>query len=117
MCIRDSPARNDSMLVGNSCRSTWPDLLACGVKVFEYPLGLLHPQSLTIDGDIALVGSANMDRRSLELNYENNLVVTDPTVVQTIRQRQLGYLSVSNAVEMCIRDRSWAGWSSCCTWW
>ncbi|MBE2211327.1 MAG: cardiolipin synthase, partial [Xanthomonadaceae bacterium] len=92
------PARNDSMLVGNSCRSTWPDLLACGVKVFEYPLGLLHTKSLTIDGDIALVGSANMDRRSLELNYENNLVVTDPTVVQTIRQRQLGYLSVSNAV-------------------
>ena len=94
------PAHNDSMLVGNSCRSTWPALLSCGVNVFEYPLGLLHTKSLTVDGQIALVGSANMDRRSLELNYENNIVIADPAVVQTIRARQLGYLSVSNAVSI-----------------
>ncbi len=92
------PARNDSMLVGNSCRSTWPDLLACGVTVLEYPLGLLHTKSMTIDGEIALVGSANMDRRSLELNYENNLIVADREVTQAIRQRQLGYVSVSRPV-------------------
>ena len=93
------PARNDSMLVGNTCRSHWSDLLACGVTVLEYPLGLLHTKSMTIDGEIALVGSANMDRRSLELNYENNLLIADPATVQTIRNRQLGYMSVSHKVE------------------
>ena len=93
------PARNDSMLVGNSCRSNWPDLLACGVEVLEYPLGLLHTKSMTVDGEIALVGSANMDRRSLELNYENNLLIADPATVHTIRARQLGYISVSHAVK------------------
>lgn len=93
------PARNDSMLVGNSCRSTWPDLLACGVTVLEYPLGLLHTKSMTVDGEIALVGSANMDRRSLELNYENNLLITDRAVTQMIRERQLGYASVSHPVD------------------
>jgi len=94
------PARNDSILVGNSCRSTWPALLDAGVTVLEYPLGLLHTKSMTIDGEFALVGSANMDRRSLELNYENNLLIADRTVVESVRARQLGYMSVSHAVDI-----------------
>jgi len=93
------PARNDSPLVAAASRSTYPDLLACGVRLFEYPLGLLHTKAVTIDARIALVGSANMDRRSLELNFENNLLVLDPGLTATIRQRQLGYLSQSAAVE------------------
>ena len=72
------PARNDSPLVAAASRSAYPDLLACGVRLFEYPLGLLHTKSITLDARIALVGSANMDRRSLELNFENNLLVLDP---------------------------------------
>jgi cardiolipin synthase A/B len=93
------PARNDSPLVRAASRSVYPDLLACGVRLFEYPLGLLHTKSITVDGRITLVGSANMDRRSLELNFENNLLVLDPGLTATIRQRQLGYLSQSAAVE------------------
>jgi cardiolipin synthase A/B len=93
------PARNDSALVAAASRSAYSDLLASGVRLFEYPLGLLHTKTITIDGRIALVGSANMDRRSLELNFENNLVVFDPGLTATIRQRQLGYLSQSTAVE------------------
>lgn len=93
------PARNDSPLVAAASRSAYPDLLACGVRLFEYPLGLLHTKSITLDARIALVGSANMDRRSLELNFENNLLVLDPGFTATIRRRQLGYLAQSTAVE------------------
>ena len=93
------PARNDSPLVAAACRSTYPDLIACGVRLFEYPLGLLHTKSITLDGRIAVVGSANMDRRSLELNFENNLLVLDPNLTATIRGRQLGYLAQSTTVE------------------
>ena len=93
------PARNDSPLVSAASRSAYPDLLACGVRLFEYPLGLLHTKSITLDARIALVGSANMDRRSLELNFENNLLVLDPGVTATIRDRQLGYLSQSTIVK------------------
>src|SRR6201996_270615 len=93
------PARNDSPLVAAASRSAYPDLLACGVRLFEYPLGLLHTKSITVDARITLVDSANMDRRSLELNFENNLLVLDPGLTATIRQRQLGYLSQSTIVK------------------
>jgi cardiolipin synthase len=93
------PARIDSPLVAAACRSAYPDLLRCGVRLFEYPLGLLHTKSITVDARITLVGSANMDRRSLELNFENNLLVFDPGVTATIRDRQLGYLSQSTIVK------------------
>jgi cardiolipin synthase len=93
------PARNDSSLVAAACRSTFVDLLRCGVRLFEYPLGLLHTKTLTIDARIALVGSANMDRRSLELNFENNLLVLDPGVTAMVRDRQVGYLSQATAVK------------------
>lgn len=100
------PARNDSRLVGNACRSAYGPLIEAGVAVHEYPLGLLHAKSLTIDGEIALVGSANMDRRSLELNYENNLLVADAAVASAVRRRQLGYLAVSRPVSAAT-VRAW----------
>lgn len=92
------PARNNSWLVACACRSTYRDLLRSGVAIHEYPLGLLHAKSLTADGQFALVGSANMDRRSLQLNFENNLLIIDPGTTASIRKRQLGYLSASAAV-------------------
>ena len=66
----------------------------------EYPLGLLHSKSLTIDGQLALVGSANMDRRSLELNFENNMLIADADVVAAIHARQSGYLAASRPVPL-----------------
>ena len=71
------PARNDSWIVGAASRSYYSDLLAAGVRIFEYEGGLLHTKSLTIDGEITLIGSANMDRRSFELNFENNILFYD----------------------------------------
>ena len=84
------PTRNNSKLVGAACYSTYAPLLEAGVEIYEYPLGLLHTQSITADRQIALVGSANMDRRSLQLNFENNLVIDDAAISATIRERQLG---------------------------
>ncbi|MFT3802075.1 MAG: cardiolipin synthase [Burkholderiaceae bacterium] len=94
------PARNDSWLVACACRSHYPELLDSGVAVYEYPLGLLHTKSITVDAQIALVGSANMDRRSLQLNFENNLLVDDREVAAAVRERQLKYLSVSHPVDI-----------------
>jgi cardiolipin synthase len=92
------PTRNDSLLVANACRSNYLNLLESGVAVYEYPLGLLHTKSMTIDDHIALVGSANMDRRSLELNYENNLLIADADFTRTLCARQAEYLAASNRI-------------------
>lgn len=93
------PARNDSLFVGLASRSTYPYLLQNGVELYEYTLGLLHAKSMTIDCRLALVGSANMDRRSLELNYENNLLIADREVSCAIRDRQLEYLQHAKWVD------------------
>jgi len=59
-------------------------LLEAGVSIFEYEGGILHTKSMTVDGEITLIGSANMDRRSFELNYEKNIVLHDPELTQAM---------------------------------
>src|SRR5664279_925354 len=92
------PARNDSWIVGAASRSYYLDLLAAGVKIYEYQGGLLHTKSLTLDGDVTLIGSANMDRRSFELNYENNILFVDPTLTGVMRERQQEHIARSNRI-------------------
>jgi cardiolipin synthase len=92
------PARNDSWVVAAACRSYYTDLLAAGVRVFEYLDGLLHTKSLTLDGEVTLIGSANMDRRSFDLNYENNILFFDPVLTAEMRRRQEAYLARSRPV-------------------
>lgn len=101
------PARNDSTLVRLASRSNYRDYLEAGVELFEYPLGLLHSKTITMDGERALIGSANMDRRSLELNFEDNLLIADPDVTAQLRARQLGYRSVSRRIEAPARRSPW----------
>jgi cardiolipin synthase len=92
------PARNDSWFVASASRSYYADLLMAGVKIYEYVGGLLHTKSLTLDGEVTLIGSANMDRRSFELNYENNILFHDPALTNVVRQRQQEYIARSNRV-------------------
>ncbi len=92
------PARNDSWIVGAASRSYYSDLLAAGVRIYEYERGLLHTKSLTLDGDVTLIGSANMDRRSFDLNYENNILFYDPILTSEMRRRQNAYLALSHPV-------------------
>jgi cardiolipin synthase A/B len=92
------PARNDSRFVGAASRSYYEELLTAGVKIYEYVGGLLHTKSLTLDGEVTLIGSANMDRRSFELNYENNILFYDTALTGTVRERQMEYIAQSNRI-------------------
>src|SRR5256885_10100937 len=65
------PARNDSWIVGAASRSTYRYLLRAGVILHEFRPGLLHAKTLCVDGQVALVGSTNLDLRSFDLNFEN----------------------------------------------
>ena len=92
------PSRNDDRFVSAASRSNYLELLNAGVEVFEFPHGLLHTKSITVDDDIALIGSANIDRRSLELNYENNLLIQDRDLTASIRAVQEGYAARSRSI-------------------
>ncbi len=92
------PARNDSFIVAAASHSYYAELLAAGVKIFEYVGGLLHTKSFTIDGDITLIGSANMDRRSFDLNYENNILLYDQKLTADMLHLQTHYITKSQQI-------------------
>ena len=99
------PARNDSWIVAAASRSYYQELLAAGVRLYEYEGGLLHSKSLTLDGEITLIGSANIDRRSFELNYENNILLYDPDLTAQMRRCQQQYLAQSHPVTIEMVSR------------
>ena len=101
------PKRNDSWIVAAASRSYYRDLLDAGVDIREYVGGLLHTKSLTVDCEVTLIGSANMDRRSFELNSENNILFCDATLTAAMRARQQDYIDSAVAVD----HRVVAGWS------
>jgi cardiolipin synthase len=92
------PARNDNWAVGATSRSCYAELLDAGVAIREFEGGLLHAKTLTLDGEVALVGSANMDRRSFDLNYENTILLADAATSVAIRARQEEFLARSRRV-------------------
>ena len=98
------PARNDSWEVSAASRSYYRELLEAGVKIHEYVGGLLHTKSMTLDGDVTLIGSANMDRRSFDLNYENNILLYDGALTAEMRARQDTYLASSREVTLADVD-------------
>lgn len=94
------PAKNDSREVAGASRSYYAELLEAGVDIREYVGGLLHSKTLTLDGDISLIGSANMDRRSFDLNFENNILIYDLELTQTLRARQQDYIDSADTISL-----------------
>jgi len=73
-------------------------LLAAGVRVFEYQPTMLHAKIITVDGVVALVGSTNLNRRSLDHDEEVMLAVLDETFTATLDGHFTEDLSVSTPV-------------------
>ena len=94
------PKRNDSWVVAAASRSYYKVLLESGVKIFEFNGGLLHSKTLTIDDAVTFIGSSNMDIRSFNLNYENDILLHDVKTTKAVKDRQLEYQSQSTHVEL-----------------
>lgn len=69
------PQKNDSLLVSWASRAFFTELLTAGVKIYQFTGGLLHSKSVLVDGQLSLLGTVNLDKRSLWLNFEITLVV------------------------------------------
>jgi cardiolipin synthase len=96
------PRRNDSSILGAISRAYYPALARSGVRIHEFRGGLLHAKTLVIDDKLALVGSANMDRRSLDLNFENNVLLASDELSAAIGEHQKRWLA--DAPEVNHRD-------------
>lgn len=80
------PRRSDMRLVLHAGRSYYDELLAAGVKIYEYSSGILHAKSMVVDDRWATVGSANMDIRSFQLNFEVNAAIYGPAFANELAQ-------------------------------
>lgn len=94
------PAKVDSLLVRHASRASKGDLLSAGVRIANFHGGLLHTKSLTIDGEISLLGSVNLDPRSLRLNFEISLAVYDRDFTSRLRALQQKYIDESTLMDL-----------------
>lgn len=74
------PSQSDSSFVDAASRFYFLDLLESGVKIYLYTKGFIHAKTMVVDDNLTIVGTANMDLRSFDLNFEINAVVYSPRI-------------------------------------
>jgi len=72
--------KSNSSLLRDAWRSDYAGLLAAGVKIYEYEPQMIHTKIMVVDGTWSVIGSANLDNRSEELNDENIMGIDDPVL-------------------------------------
>lgn len=78
------PGVSDSHLVNFAARSYYGSLLRAGAEIYCYQKGFVHAKTMVVDQNLAMVGTANMDIRSFELNFEVNAIVYDKEVAKEL---------------------------------
>jgi cardiolipin synthase len=92
----------DAKPIREASHSYYDDLLSAGVRIFEYQPTMFHMKSLVVDGRWSIVGSANMDIRSKELNQENVLGILDEGFARQVEETFLADLK--KAAEIRLED-------------
>ena len=88
---------SDHLIVNHAQRSYYQALLAAGVRIYRYPAPtVLHAKYMTVDDEIAVIGSANMDFRSFALNYEVMLLAFGGDLDDMLRANDAYYRTASS---------------------
>src|SRR5690606_31683019 len=77
---------SDSYFVNAVSRSHYGMLLESGIEIYLYRKGFVHAKTMVCDGELAVVGSANLDSRSFELNFEVNALVYDKELAVKLQE-------------------------------
>jgi len=93
-------ARLDQVLVSLAQKSYYGELLRGGVDIRLYKPALLHAKHMTVDDNVALIGSGNMDIRSFRLNGEVSLICYSDEVVGFLQAAQARYLEHSDRLDL-----------------
>jgi len=102
------PGKSDVPITQWAAHAAYSTLLSGGVRVFEYQPRMLHAKTAVIDGAVATVGTANLDYRSLFVNYELNLFSGSDTLCAALESQFLADLAESKEVK--ARDWSRRAW-------
>ena len=90
----------DQFMVSHAQCSYYQALLEAGVRIYLYPApAVLHSKFFSIDDDVAVIGSSNMDMRSFALNYEVSLMLTGGDIVARFRAVEDSYRAVSRELD------------------
>jgi cardiolipin synthase A/B len=102
----------DNRVVHLASSDEYERLMECGVQIHHYERTMLHTKCLTVDGEVALVGSANIDERSMRHNEEIALAIFDPDVVATLDEHFAEDLTHAEEIDLeRWRDRPiWKKW-------
>jgi len=87
-------------IVNLAQESNYDELLEAGVRIHRYHGNFLHAKHATIDDEIALIGSSNLDIRSFALNNEVSVLIYDPAVVAQLQAIQSRYIAASETLDV-----------------
>jgi cardiolipin synthase len=90
----------DAVPVQAAGQSYYEELLRAGVRIFEFQPAMMHAKTVVIDSAWSIVGSANMDERSMELNEENVLGIADQAFARSIEEGLLSDYSRSTEIKL-----------------
>lgn len=96
------PKKPDLFIVGWANTSFFEKLLKSKIKIYQYDDGFLHTKAVLIDNHILSVGSANLNTRSLHLDYELNVVLYDEKLCKDMEKVFENYIKKS--VEVTLKD-------------
>ncbi|MCB5273475.1 Cardiolipin synthase A [Arthrobacter sp. SO5] len=95
--------KGDQFLVHHAQQSYYEALLEAGVRIYLYKAPyVLHAKHFTIDDELAVLGSSNMDMRSFSLNLEVSVMLLGEDIVQRIRAVEATYRDISH--ELVLDD-------------
>jgi cardiolipin synthase len=92
----------DKVIPQYAARYYWREMLEAGVKVYQYAKGMMHAKVVLVDGKWASVGTANLDNRSLHLNFEVNCLIYAPRAVAELEEAFLHDLSQSIRLDRAV---------------
>ena len=97
------PKKNNHFYAGLAGQAFYEELLVAGVQIHERRPPFMHAKAMVVDDLLSIVGTANLDTRSLRLNYETNLVIFDETFADSLKRVVLEDVAASVPLSL-------AGW-------
>lgn len=102
------PNKADHLLVYGSSYTFYPETLPVGIKIFRYTQGFLHEKVMLIDHDMAVIGTANLDNRSMRLNFEISALICNQETAQEVEKMFLADFAQARLVYLSeYTARSW----------